>query len=342
MQPLQRGWQVVQPLGRGVLVCGVVALAAQFIAGQHGGPVLLYALLFGLAFHFLWDDARLRPGIDFCARTLLRAGVALLGLRIGFDQVLALGWRTGLIALSAVALTIALGLALARWLRRPREEGWIAGCSVGICGASAALAVSSALPPTRENERFTLLAVVGVTLMSTLAMLIYPLLARTVGFSPHQAGVFFGATIHDVAQVVAAGMLLSDAGNTAAADSATVVKLFRVMLLMPVVLLVTLVNRSAPEQLLTEEGPRSEVPLLPGFLLAFVVFMLLHTSGRVPLPVEQGASAASKALLVLAIAAAGIKTHFADLLRLGWVPVIMLGAETLFIALWVGVLLALG
>ena len=199
-------------------------------------PVLLYALLFGLAFHFLWDDARLRPGIDFCARTLLRAGVALLGLRIGFDQVLALGWRTGLIALSAVALTIALGLALARWLGRPREEGWIAGCSVGICGASAALAVSSALPPTRENERFTLLAVVGVTLMSTLAMLLYPLLARTVGFSPHQAGVFFGATIHDVAQVVAAGMLLSDAGNTAAADSATVVKLFRVMLLMPVVM----------------------------------------------------------------------------------------------------------
>jgi len=332
----------VHPLGRGLLLCGVVALAAQFIAGQHGGPVLLYALLFGLALHFLWDDARLRPGIDFCARTLLRAGVALLGLRIGFDQVLALGWHTGLIALSAVALTIALGLALARWLQRPREEGWIAGCSVGICGASAALAVSSALPPTRENQRFTLLAVVGVTLMSTLAMLLYPLLARAVGFSPHQAGVFFGATIHDVAQVVAAGMLLSDAGNTAAADSATVVKLFRVMLLMPVVLLVTLVSRSAPEQLLTEEGPRSEVPLVPGFLLAFVVFMLLHTSGHVPLPVEHGASAASRALLVLAIAAAGIKTSFADLRRLGWVPVFMLGTETLFIALWVGVLLALG
>ena len=341
MQAIHRGWLAASLRSRGVLLCGVVALAALFIAGQHGGPVLLYALLFGLAFHFLWDDARLRPGIDFCARTLLRAGVALLGLRIGFDQVLALGWRTGLIALSAVALTIALGLALARSLGRPRDEGWIAGCSVGICGASAALAVSSALPPTRENERFTLLAVVGVTLMSTLAMLLYPLLAQAVGFSPHQAGVFFGATIHDVAQVVAAGMLLSDAGNTAAADSATVVKLFRVMLLMPVVLLVTLVTRSAPVQVLTEEGPRSEVPLIPGFLLAFVVFMLLHTIGRVPLPVEQGASAASRALLVLAIAAAGIKTSFVDLLRLGWVPVFMLGAETLFIALWVGGLLVL-
>jgi len=339
---LYRVWQAARPLGRGVLLCGVVALAALFISGQHGGPVLLYALLFGLAFHFLWDDARLRLGIDFCARTLLRAGVALLGLRIGFDQVLALGWRTGLIGLSAVALTIGLGLVLARWLGRPREEGWIAGCSVGICGASAALAVSSALPPTRANERFTLLAVVGVTLMSTLAMLLYPPLAQALGFSPLQAGVFFGATIHDVAQVVAAGMLLSDGGNTDAADSATVVKLFRVMLLMPVVLLVALVSRSTPAQLLTEEGPRSEVPLVPGFLLVFLVFMLLHTSGHVPIALEQHATAASKALLVLAIVAAGIKTSFADLLRLGWVPVVMLGVETIFIALWVGILLALG
>lgn len=342
MQALGRGWQAARQRCQGVLLCGVVALAAQFIASQYGGPVLLYALLFGLAFNFLSADARLRPGIDFCSRTLLRAGVALLGLRIGFDQVLALGLSNGLIALSAVALTIGLGLVLAHWLGRPTEEGWISGCSVGICGASAALAVSSALPPSRENERFTLLAVVGVTLMSTLAMLLYPLLTGAMGFSPQQAGVFFGATIHDVAQVVAAGTLLSDAGSTAAADSATVVKLFRVMLLMPVVLLVTLVTRSAPKQILTEEGPRSEVPLVPGFLLAFVIFMLLHTSGQVPPTVEQGASAASRALLVLAIAAAGVKTHFADLFKLGWLPVCMLGAETLFIALWVGMLLALG
>ena len=159
--------------------------------------------------------------------------------------------------------------------------------------------MSSVLPQTPENERFTLLAAVGVTLlMSILAMILYPLGAHALGLTPAQARVLFGATIHDVAQVVVAGMILSDAGNTAAADSATVVKLFRVMMLMP------------------------------GFLLAFIVFMLLATSSMVPPALVSGASTLSSILLVAAIAAAGVKTNFEDLFKLGWTPVLMLLGET--------------
>lgn len=329
-QPLQRA----RALAPGLLLCGVVALAATFVAEHYGGPQLLYALLIGLAFHFLSRDPTIRPGIDFCGRTLLRAGVALLGLRITVAQVTALGWATGVLALLGVASTIGLGLLLARTLRRPTAEGLVSGCAVGICGASAALAVSSVLPQTKENERFTLLAVVGVTLLSTLAMVVYPLVARLAGMSPAQAGVFFGATIHDVAQVVAAGMMLSEAGNTAAADSATVVKLFRVMLLMPVVLLVALATRPASVAADAEDEALAEpaVPLVPGFLLAFVVFMLLATSGLVPPAVSGPASQASRGLLVVAIAASGVKTSFEDLFKLGWTPVLMLLAETAWIA----------
>jgi uncharacterized integral membrane protein (TIGR00698 family) len=314
----------------GLLVCGVVALAATFVASQYGGPQLLYALLIGLALHFLSDDPRIRAGLDFCSKTLLRAGVALLGLRITFDQVRVLGWGVGVLTVLGVASTIGLGLLLARLLRRPAAEGLVSGCAVGICGASAALAVSSVLPPTKENERFTLLAVVGVTLLSTLAMVLYPLLVGLAGWPAAKAGVFFGATIHDVAQVVAAGMMLSGAGDTAAADSATVVKLLRVMLLMPVVVLVAVVLRPAPGSDGAADGP--DVPLVPGFLLAFVVFMLLATSALVPPAVSAAAGALSRGLLVVAIAAAGIKTRLQELLRLGWVPVVMLVAETVWIA----------
>lgn len=327
--PLSAAWRARVP---GLLLCGVIALAATFVAEHYGGPQLLYALLIGLAFHFLAKDAKVRPGLDFSGRTLLRAGVALLGLRITVAQVTALGWGTGVLATLGVASTIGLGLLLARWLRRPVAEGLVSGCAVGICGASAALAVSSVLPPTRENERFTLLAVVGVTLMSTLAMVLYPLAAGLLGMSPAQAGVFFGATIHDVAQVVAAGMMLSDAGNTAAADSATVVKLFRVMLLMPVVLLVAMAMRPAPGAAGEEDSPGQAVPLVPGFLLAFIVCMLLATSGLVPPAVAGTASQVSRWLLVVAIAAAGVKTSFEDLMQLGWLPVAMLVAETLWLA----------
>jgi uncharacterized integral membrane protein (TIGR00698 family) len=324
----------------GLSLCAVVALAATFVSEHYGGPQLLYALLIGLALNFLATDTRIRPGLDLCSRTLLRAGVALLGLRITAHQVVALGWQTALLAVVALFSTVAVGLWLAKWLRRPDDEGLIAGAAVGICGASAALAVASVLPPTKENERFTLLTVMGITLLSTTAMVLYPLLARWTGLTPLQAGVFFGASIHDVAQVVAAGTLLSHAGEVAAADSAVIVKLFRVMLLMPVVLTVALAvsrrqvrdktNADTDTNLQNEAGPA--VPLIPGFLLVFIVFMLANSSGWVPASLTAEGSQWSRHLLVVAIAAVGIKTQPADLLKLGWPPVAMLLAETVWIA----------
>ena len=338
---LDNTWQAVRRRFGGSLLCAVVGLSALFISEHHGGPALLYALLLGLAFHFLAHDAQLRPGIDFCSRSVLRLGVALLGSRIGFVQVQALGWRTALLVVGGVGLTISMGLLLARMLSCRRDEGLVSGCAVGICGASAALAVASVLPPTRENERFTLLTVVGVTVLSTLAMLLYPLLVKVAGFSPQQAGVFFGTTIHDVAQVVAAGMLLTQAGDTAAADSATIVKLMRVMLLLPVVLAVaTWARRGAAPEAITldeEESPRTEVPLVPTFLLGFVVLMLLNTAGLLKPPVVEVASTLARALLVVSIAAAAVKTSLEDLRELGWRPVVMLLGETAGLALFAGV-----
>lgn len=323
---------------RGVMLCAMLAVTAMFVSQNHGGPQLLYALLLGLAFHFLSQDERLRPGIDFCSRTLLRAGVALLGLRITLAQVADLGWHAGATAVLCVVMTIMLGVLLARWLDRPVTQGLVSGASVGICGASAALAVSSVLPQTTENERFTLLTVVGVTLMSTAAMVLYPLMLKAGGVPPQQAGIFLGATVHDVAQVVAAGMLLSTAGDTSAVDSATVVKLLRVAMLMPVVLVIAaLYRRSAAHR----SGTTANPGLVPGFLMAFIAFMLLSTSGWISPALVHIASDTSRILLVMAIAAAGVKTSFADLLQLGWAPVVMLAAESAFIALVAGISLAL-
>jgi uncharacterized integral membrane protein (TIGR00698 family) len=130
-----------------------------------------------------------------------------------------------------------------------------------------------------------------------------------------------GGTIHDVAQVVAAGFMISPQ----AGDTATVVKLFRVMLLMPVVMVIALLYRHQP--LSAEQD--TKMPLVPGFLLAFVVMMLLASSGWVPATVVQGATDASRACLVLAIAAAGIKTSIAELLQLGWKPLLLFLGEPL-------------
>ncbi|MES2945268.1 MAG: putative sulfate exporter family transporter, partial [Pseudomonadota bacterium] len=282
------------------------------------------ALLIGLAFHFLNSSPGVKTGVDFCGRTLLRIGVALLGARITLTQVAKLGVETALVLVLAVALTIAFGLLLARWLKRSREEGVLSGGAVAICGASAALAISSVLPQTRDNERFTLLTVVGVTVLSTLSMIFYPFLLKLLSLAPAQGGIFLGGTIHDVAQVVAAGMML----GPEVGDTATVVKLFRVMLLMPIVLLIALAYRNHPDARVVDE----DVPLVPGFLLAFIVLVLLASIGAFTPLMVKAAGDTSRWLLVTAIAAVGIRTSFEDLLKLGWMPVVMLLGETVFIA----------
>jgi uncharacterized integral membrane protein (TIGR00698 family) len=308
----------------GAMVCVVLALAATFLSEHYGGPQLLYALLIGLAFHFLITHPQIKTGVDFCGRTLLRLGVALLGARITFDQISHLGVATGVLIAVALASTIGFGMLLARWLGRPASQGLLTGGAVAICGASAALAISSVLPQTRDNERFTLLVVVGVTVLSTLAMVIYPFSVLALGLAPQAAGIFLGGTIHDVAQVVAAGMML----GPQAADTATLVKLFRVMLLMPVVLFIVIAYRNNQAAAI----PNQKVPLIPSFLLAFIVLVLLATVGVIKPAMAKLAGDTSRALLVCAIAAAGVKTSFEDLTKLGWQPVVMLVGETLFIA----------
>ncbi len=323
---------VLRRCAPGIALAAVVALSATFIADSYGGPQLLYALFFGLAFHFLSHDPVCQPGIDWCSRTLLRTGVALLGLRITLGDIGALGAAPLLMVVVAVAATLGFGWLLARRLGRPASEGWLSGGAVGICGASAALAIAAVLPQTKENEKFTLLVVVGVTTLSTVAMIVYPLLVPLLGLAPEAAGIFLGGTIHDVAQVVGAGYLISPE----AGDVATVVKLTRVACLVPVVLGLTLLFHSGSGR----TAVRTQ-PLVPVFLIGFVWFVLANSFGLIPQAVTDSLLQASRACLVMAIAALGVKTSFQALAALGWRPVALLVAETVWLAGFVLVALTL-
>jgi uncharacterized integral membrane protein (TIGR00698 family) len=316
----------------GMAIAIVIALAASFVSVTYGGPQLLYALFFGLAFHFLSYDATCRPGIEFSSKTLLRTGVALLGARITFGQIESLGIGPIAIVLCAVAMTILFGWVLARWLGRPSTEGLLSGGAVAICGASAALAIAAVLPQTKENEKFTLLTVVGVTTLSTAAMIIYPLLVKFLALDATVAGIFIGGTIHDVAQVVGAGYLISNHTG----DVATFVKLTRVACLVPIVLGISILfqTRNSSTELDTP-------PLVPFFLIGFVWLMIANSMDLIPAQAANWLNTASRACLVTAIAALGIKTSFQSLASLGWRPVVMLVADTVWLAVFVLVALAI-
>ncbi len=318
----------------GLLVTALVAMAAAFLGSHYKGSMLLFALLLGLALHFVSEDKRCAAGIQFASSTVLRLGVALLGLRLTIDHVVTLGWQTVGALMVAVCLTIAMGLLLARLFRVDSSLGVLIGGATAICGASAALAISSVLPKGVHLERDTTLTVVGVTTLSTMAMVVYPLVTQWLGFDAVMAGKFIGATIHDVAQVVGAGYSLSPE----AGDAATITKLMRVAFLMPVLVVISLVVRArmAGTPGSAGTGNATKTPLLPWFTVAFVVLMLINSTGWVPPGVQAGASDLSQAFLVLAIAGVGVKTSLKEVTQLGWRPVAMIFLVTLGLAFLTG------
>jgi uncharacterized membrane protein YadS len=243
---------------------------------------------------------------------------------------------------------------LARRLGLGYIKGVLAGGAVAICGASAALAIAAVLPKQKDSERFTLMVVVAVTVLSTAAMVLYPLLVRAFQMPPELGGLFLGGTIHDVAQVVGAGYTI----NHATGDVATIVKLFRVALLVVVVAAVALAfreenaaqgadgrvmgdaaafiasgsrNVAAAQANTRFSAWRARFGLITWFLWLFVAMVVLNsTFGLQGLAPVLGTT--SRACLVLTIAALGLKTSFMQLARMGWRPAALILAATVWLA----------
>ena len=310
-------------VGPGLLASLVIAGAAAFLADHYSGPIMLFALLLGMAMNFLSEVDRCKPGISFASRTVLRFGVALLGFRITIGEIAELGWQPVVLVISVVTLTILVSTWAARAMGFRTEFGILSGGATAICGASAAMALSAALPAHERKERATGFTIIGVSTLSTIAMILYPAISNLFGFDDHHAGVFIGATIHDVAQVVGAGYAISPE----AGDTATVVKLMRVAMLLPVIVTVGLWARRRGGHV---EGERP--PLLPWFVTAFAALVVVNSLVPIPEFVREAGNEASRWCLVAAISALGIKTHFSEIVDIGWKPVVLMVLETIFIA----------
>jgi uncharacterized integral membrane protein (TIGR00698 family) len=321
---LRASGSVIAP---GVASTLIVALAATYLSDHYHAPPVIFALLLGMALNQLSTEARYSPGINVSARTLLRISVALLGLRITFDQVGALGWSTAAMVALTVPLTIGFGWALAKTMKLDGRYGVLSGGAVGICGASAAMAIAVAWP-RKDSERDTVVVIACITTYSTIAMVLYPALVEHLHLNPLQTGRFLGGSIHDVAQVVAAGY----ASSLQAGDSATIVKLMRVAMLLPVVLIITLAAARGRDR---HEPARNKVALLPGFLIVFVVLAALNGFALVAKPIASLLTEVSRWLLVISVAALGMKTSLREMMAVGTTAIALIAAETIFLALLV-------
>ena len=308
----------------GVIVSMIVATTAQFLADQYSTPVMLLALLLGMAVSFLGQEGKTVDGISFTGKTLLRVGVALLGVRISADLIIGLGPQLIALVMIGVIATILFGLIIARFFGHSWRFGLLTAGAVAICGASAAMAISAILPKDARSEQHLIFTVLGVTVLSTAAMVAYPIVVHALDISDTNAGVFLGGTIHDVAQVVGAGFSISEP----AGDTATLVKLIRVALLAPVVLVASLIIRSFTQA--PEDGTKP--PLLPTFVVVFIILAALNSLHLIPTEIANFLSQASRWLLLTAIAAVGMKTNLKHVLAVGGPAIALLFTETLFIA----------
>lgn len=304
----------------GLAVVGVTTMAAAFLAQRYAVPLSLMSLLLGLAVNFLNEDRRLLPGLSLVTGPLLRAAIVLLGAQITLGQIASVGWQAlGALAV-IVLLTICSALLASRALGIDARFGMLAGGAVAICGASAAVALAAVLGRDRDLKGQLALVLVGISAMSAAAMVFYPAIAHALGMTDRQAGFLMGGAIHDVAQSVSAGYSFSrDAG-----DMAAIVKIGRVAMLAPVLLLAAYAFTRS----------REDVPspvAMPWFIVGFFALAAINSAGGVPPLAGEMARYGVIALVSCAVAATGIQAPLRSLRELGARSLLVIGIATAMI-----------
>jgi uncharacterized integral membrane protein (TIGR00698 family) len=322
----------------GLALAGAVAgtgMAAAWLpwARDLGLSALTLAIIFGIIagntfFPIVAPHTEL--GVDFSKNKLLRAGIVLYGFRITFGQIAEVGWAGLVIDVVMIALTYTFAIQLGtRVFKLDRETSVLIGTGSSICGAAAVLAAE---PVVRAQAHTVSVAVATVVVFGTLGMFVYPLLYPYLGLSPQSYGVFAGSTIHEVAQVVAAGRAVSEA----AAGTAVIEKMLRVMMLAPFLLLLSRTHRHGDEP----HGAGGAAPALhrrrvmvPWFAVLFIVACGVNSAGVLPPEVTKVLINVDTLLLAMAMAALGLRTHARALREAGIRPLMLAGALFCFLTL---------
>lgn len=311
----------------GIGLAGTVAAIALLIGWLTGiealNPLLL-AVVLGMGLRQVWSPpVRSRPGILFCMKWVLRLAVVLLGLRLSASEVLSSG-GSGLVVVAVSTLsTFGFTCWLGRRLRvRPQLTQLIAA-GTSVCGASAIVAANATVEGSEEDMTYAIATITG---FGTLAMFSYPLLAALFNVEPHTFGLWCGASIHEVAQVVATAFQQ----GTVSGELATLTKLTRVLLLVPIV--VGLGLRRDRLGAHSDSAARQRSLPIPWFVLCFCGCVMLNSLNIIPTSIKQGLLASNQGLLCMALAAMGLQTHIQSLGQLGVKPFYLAGMSWAFLA----------
>lgn len=315
---------------KGLALCATLTAGGFLLTAATGGSIspLVFALVLGLVLGNLPFAPRHQPieaGLKFSTRWLLRTGIVLFGFSVTLQQVMALGPGVLLLDILVITTIMLVGYQIGtRWLRLDQETALLISAGSAICGAAAVLATEATI---RARPAATAMAVATVVLFGSLAMFVYPALYPLLDWEPGLYGVYIGATVHEVAQVVAAGNAISPEAMT----NAVVVKLVRVMLLVPFLLLIGrywMARQQAPA-----DDSRTKVTV-PWFAFGFLAMVVINSLVDIPTPLLTALKITGQIALAMAMAALGLETRMEKLRALGIAPVIL--GSVLFVVLITG------
>jgi len=314
-------------IGPGLLLTALIAGASfglRLLPGVAIFSPMILAIVLGMVLHnSVGTPVAAKAGVMFCLRRVLRFAIILLGLQLTAAQVVEVGGK----GIAVIAATLVCTFVFTVWLGRrigvDRKLSELIAAGTSICGASAVIATNTVTGAHDEDVAY---AVACVTVFGSIAMFVYPLLPALLNLDPHAYGLWAGASIHEIAQVMAAAYQ----DGQQAGDAAAIAKLSRVAMLAPVVIVLGIVaTRRA------QSGSRTRTPAkapMPWFVLGFIALVGVNSVITVPAGAKTVIVAATTFLLSMALAAMGLETDVAKLKAKGIRPLLLGLAAFLFVA----------
>lgn len=324
-----RAWRNIGAIVPGLVLCFVVsgaAFSARLAPGMASFSQMILAIMIGSALNnIVGTPSWARQGVAFAQRRLLRTAIVLLGLQLTAAQVIEVGGRGfGIIAATLLA-TFAFTVWLGRLFRIDYRLARLIAAGTSICGASAVIATNMVTGAKDEDVTY---AIACVTVFGTLAMFVFPLTPGLLGLDPHAFGLWAGASIHEIAQVMAAAFQ----EGQQAGESATVAKLSRVLLLAPMVLALGLVATTKADQFSSGVNGEPARPPIPLFVLGFVSLVAINSLISIPLEARGWIASVTTGLLTTALAAMGLETSMSKLAAKGIRPALLGALSFVFVA----------
>ena len=298
-------------------VLSVIAIAVPaWILGQHisliGGPV--FGILFGLILSGIRKPAEIKKGVGICSKKVLQGSIILIGFGLNMQSVLAVGKQSIVVMICTITVSLLVAVLIGKALKVPSNTRTLIGVGTSICGGSA-IAATAPIIDADEGE----VAHAIIFLFNIIAALIFPTIGRLLGLSDTGFGMFAGTAVNDTSSVVAAGFAFSDA----AGEYATIVKLTRTLMIIPITLFLALRRTSKARKSGGEGEGYSLVRIFPWFVLGFLAASVINTIGILPDEATAFLNTAGKFGIVMAMAAIGLNTDIKGLIANGIKPILL-------------------